>query len=149
MIYVKLNDQNQVVGVFDTDQRDSHEFNKVITGQNGWQTRHAWESFERVQQIASELTALTGNTYLPVDNGSFTWPRYDVVEAPKVGDKVSYAFNGDYYPDGEIVKITNGWRITTSTGNKYNRRKNSGNWRMIGGTWSLVQGHINERNPHF
>ena len=148
MIYVKLDEHNQVDQMCDSDN-PHYDHNEIIAGQNDWQSRHDWKSFEQVEQIAAGLTKLIGDVYLAVDQGSSTWPRYDVMKAPKVGDKVSYAFNGDYYPDGEIVGITNGWRITTSTGNKYNRRKNSGSWRKIGGTWSLVQGHINERNPHF
>jgi hypothetical protein len=71
------------------------------------------------------------------------------MEMPKVGDPVSYGFNGDYYPDGHITAITKKFQITTSTGNKYRRVKSTSGWKRTGGTWSLVKGHIYEQNPHF
>jgi len=83
------------------------------------------------------------------DNGPNVWPRFTVIDPPKVGDKVSYGFNGDYYPDGKIVAVGKNYRtVTTSTGNKYWRRKESGSW-LLNRTWSLVPGHHDERNPHF
>jgi hypothetical protein len=66
-----------------------------------------------------------------------------------MGDEVSYAFNGDYTPCGVVVKITKGFRITTSTGRVFNRSKKSAGWMMVGGTYRLVGGHISERNPSF
>lgn len=153
MIYAKVNEDGSVVDVYGSSHspHSSTEYNAVILGEdrNLWQYRRNWESFERATEIAAGLTKLTGDLYLPIDNGTSTWPRYDVIEAPKVGDKVSYAFNGDYYPDGEITHITKTFQIKTSAGNTYRRRKNTGSWRQPGGTWSLVQGHINERNPSF
>ena len=113
------------------------------------QSRWDWMTFEQVERIAAELTEVTGTLYLPTDSGEWVSPRYDIVEAPKVGDKVSYSFNGDTYPDGEIVKITaNNRFIWTSTGKKYLRRKLSGSW-VNGRTWTLVNGHRHELNPHF
>lgn len=115
------------------------------------QVKHSrdFKSFEEVEDLAKFLTALTGRTFLGYDCGASTSPRFGVFESPKVGDEVSYAFNGDYYPCGKIVKITKGWRITTSEGDVFNRRKNSPGWLKVGGTWSLVAGYINERNPSF
>ena len=111
----------------------------------------AWDfkSFAEVEALAAELTSLTGKTYLPSDAGPSVSPRYDVFQPPAVGDKVSYAFNGDYYPDGEIVRVTPSLRVITSTGSKYNRRKLTAGWVKVGGTWSLVQGHIDRRNQEF
>ena len=113
-----------------------------------WQNRWDWKDFATVQSLAKYVTAMTGKTYLPTDAGDSVSPRYDVVEAPCVGDPISYGFNGDYYPCGTIVKITKGWRITSSTGKVFNRRKESAGWRMVGGTWGMCAGHIDERNPH-
>ena len=91
-----------------------------------------------------------GDHYLAVDGGEWISPRYDVVVAPKIGEEVSYAFNGDYYPDGTIVSMSESFkRVVTSTGNVYYRRKLTGTWKMTGGTWGMVHGHINERNPSF
>ena len=115
-----------------------------------WQARADWQSFEEVEKIASHLTSITNKAFMAIDNTSSVWPQFDIIETPKVGDAVSYGFNGDYYPDGYIVSITQKMQITTSSGKKYRRYKNTSNWRSCGSrSWSLVQGHINERNPHF
>jgi hypothetical protein len=114
-----------------------------------WQSRWDWKDYATVETLAKYVTAMTGKTHLPTDAGGSTSPRYDIIEAPQVGDLVSYGFNGDYYPCGEIEKITKGWRITTSTGKVFNRRKNTAGWRMVGGTWGMCAGHIDECNPHF
>ena len=119
---------------------------------DGWISTRDLETFEEVTTLASYLTAMTGTLYLPADAGSHVSPRYDIIEAPKIGDEVSYAFNGDSYPDGTIVKISPNWMITTSTGKRYNRSRQGkgGGWRSVGGgTWSLVPGHIYEQNPSF
>lgn len=108
-----------------------------------------WKSMDYVRGLALKLTAITGKTFLPADAGPGVSPRYTVFEPPAIGDDVSYGFNGDYYPCGQIVKITKGWRITTSTGKVFNRYKESAGWRMVGGTWSMVKGVHDERNPHF
>lgn len=114
-----------------------------------WTERWSWESFAKVETIARYLTAMTGEVWLPVDNSEAVSPRYDVMRAPKVGDKISYGFNGDYYPDGEIVKISPKWMVTSSTGSTYRRRGNSAHWAKPGGTWGMVHGHVDRRNPHF
>lgn len=113
-----------------------------------WQNRWDWKDMETVERLARYVTAMKGKPYLAADRGTSTSPRYDVIEAPCVGDPVSYGFNGDYYPCGTITKITKGWRVTTSEGKVFNRRKDSSSWRMVGGTWGMVAGHIDERNPH-
>lgn len=114
-----------------------------------WQNRWDWKDYETVERLALYMTAATGKTYLPADRTESTSPRYDVILAPKVGDLVSYGFNGDYYPCGKITRITKGWRVYTDSGKTFNRVKNSGGWRMVGGTWGMVAGHIDERNPHY
>jgi len=126
---------------------DRNQLGKV----EGWryETPHDWKSFERVTELARLLEATTKRKFLPVDNGSHTSPRYGLVEPPKLGDEVSYSFNGDTYPDGVITKITPKYHITTSEGHKYRRRGNRGYWLREGGTWSLVAGHIYEQNPSF
>jgi hypothetical protein len=120
-------------------------------GSDGWQSRWDWTSFGQVCIIAQYLTAMTGKTYLGADAGSSTTPRYDIIEAPQVGDPISYGFNGDYYPDGHIERITKNWMVVSTTGSKYNRsRQGAGTgWLKVGGTWSMVAGHIFEQNPSF
>lgn len=117
----------------------------------GGQVSSRWDftTFDVAEKLAADATKLTGTLYIAIDNGPNVSPRYDIVRAPKVGDKVSYGFNGDYYPDGEITNISASLRIvTTSTGRKYYRRRLTDLW-LERGMWALVQGHIDERNPEF
>lgn len=116
----------------------------------GWLNRNDIESFEFAQRLAASASKLGKRDYLATDEGTCCSPRYDVIEAPMVGDEVSYGFNGDYYPDGKITKVSESYNtITTSTGSTYRRRGDTGCWKKPGGTWSLVRGHVNERNPSF
>ena len=107
-----------------------------------------FESLEEVEALAAKFST-DDKTLLGYDCGEYNSPRFGLIEAPKIGDEVSYAFNGDYTPCGTIVKITKGWRITTSDGKVFNRKKKSPGWMMVGGTWRLVAGHHNERNQEF
>ncbi len=116
--------------------------------------RNDFKTFERAQQIADQANAVVkgaGYTtlYLATDAGSGTSPRYDVIEAFKLGEPVSYGFNGDCYPCGHITKISSSHRrIETSEGRVFFRRKQTGNWKNSG-TWFLVSGHHSEQNPSF
>src|SRR5271167_3290648 len=152
MIYVRFDGQIPVEASYDPQKTDvpvdyGSGWHMVPMVDKRWQTRNDWKSFEEVTQIARLLEATTRQKFLPVDAGSHTSPRYDLVEPPKVGDPVSYSYNGDTYPDGEITKITPTYQITTSGGHKYRRPGNRGYWLRVGGTWSLVKGHIYEQNP--
>lgn len=109
------------------------------------------KSFDEVEKIAKELNEVVGEVrYIGTDAGEWVSPRYNVQELPKVGDEVSYSFNGDTYPDGTIVKISgkNHQIITTSSGRKYYRRRKTGGWRHDK-TWWLVSGHISTYNKEF
>lgn len=111
--------------------------------------RNDFGSIQVAEKVAAEATEMTGNRYIAIDAGSNVSPRYDVIEAPKVGDEVSYAFNGDYYPDGEIVQVSDSLRrVVTSTGGVYWRKRQTGAWKKDK-TWTMVRGHIDRRNPHF
>lgn len=117
-------------------------------------------TFEKCEAIAKAATEYheafeSADTYIAIDAGPNVSPRYDVIRCPKVGDKVSYSFNGDTYPDGEIKSISKSLRVIKTTpsegrfyGNIYYRRGLSGSW-IKDRTWTLVQGHIDERNPSF
>lgn len=114
-----------------------------------WVSRWQFETFAMAERIAASATKLTGELHIATDDGEYHSPRYDVIAMPKVGDKVSYAFNGDYYPDGEIVNISASLRIiTTTSGRKYYRRRLKGLW-LNGRMWCLVQGHVSRWNPEF
>lgn len=114
-----------------------------------WQSRWDWKSYEHVVALAAELTALTGKLHLGTDATESTSPRYDVIEAPAIGDEVSKGFNGDYYPCGKIVNITPTFQITTDTGAKFRRYKNTAGWRQAGRGFWMVGGVHDERNPSF
>lgn len=112
-------------------------------------SRWDFECFEQALLIAIQAETATGNAYLPIDNGENVSPRYDVIESPRVGDSVSRGFNGDYYPEGEIVKISDSYKvITTSTGKKFYRKGLTGRWRF-GRIWTLVAGQHSRKNPSF
>lgn len=114
------------------------------------ENRNDWRSYKAAQEVAAAL----GDGFIATDSGPYVSPRYDVIELPKVGDKVSYHFNGDHYPCGTITKISKGplfRRIETDDANGphvFWRRKLTGGW-IKDGTWFLEQGHHNELNPSF
>lgn len=106
------------------------------------------ERFESFEEAASYCKHYAPHL-IPADAGPYVWPRYSVVEPPKVGDLVSYGFNGDAYPCGFVTKISKSLRrVETSEGRVFFRRKLTGSW-ISGGTWSLIHGHVNKRNPSF
>lgn len=111
--------------------------------------RNRFHNLADAQKCADKQVARTGRPWLVCEAVNVS-PKFSVVPVPAVGDKVSYGFNGDYYPDGEIVRVSKGnLTVTTSGGHRYYRRGNTASWIQAGGTWSLVPGHINERNPSF
>ena len=117
-----------------------------------FQSRCDWKTFDRAKHIAKCLNEEykdEGRVYIATDAGSSVSPRYDVIEAPYVGDEVSYSFNGDSYPCGTIASISKTLKkITTTTGMSFYRRGESGSW-VSNGTWTLIPGHIYEQNPSF
>ena len=116
---------------------------------NGWVSRWDFKSFETAQRVAAMATAALGKLYIAIDSGEFHAPRYDVIEAPEVGVEVSRYFNGDGYPAGKIVKISKSLRrVETDQGVVFFRRKMTGAW-VNNGTWSMIVGVNNDRNPHF
>jgi hypothetical protein len=102
---------------------------------------------------AQTLAVLLGNEFLATDAGAHVSPRYDVQRTPKLGEPVSYSFNGDTYPCGHITKISafphRRIEATDETGKVcvFWRLKETGCWKY-NRTWSLVGGHREERNPH-
>lgn len=142
MLYFKLNAEGKVIDVANHSNQSDRE---------QWLTRHQIVDILHANRIASQASEATGRLHTAVDAGPCVWPRFDVEEAPRVGEKVSYGFNGDYYPDGEIVSVTPGTLrvVKTSTGNTYYRRKQTGMWLRKGGTWAMVNGHVDVRNPSF
>lgn len=136
-------------------QFDAETF-KVVSDEEArerrWQgiiCRRDIDSSTQAHALAANVSIAMKAHYIAVDNGENHYPRYDVILAPKVGDDVSHAFNGDSYPDGKIVSISKTMKlIVTDSGKKYYRVRETGSW-MHNKTWSLVSGHHNDRNPHF
>lgn len=111
--------------------------------------RQSWNTINEAEQIASDATKLTGNLHVACDRGELTWPRFDVIAMPQVGDEVSRCFNGDCYPAGKIVRISESLRrVYTSDGTVFWRVHESDSWRA-NGTWFMALGCRDERNPSF
>jgi hypothetical protein len=111
--------------------------------------RNDFKSLADAERVASDATTLTGDLYVAADRGGYTSPRYDVVEAPVVGAKVSRSFNGDSYPAGTIIKVSDSLkRVQTDDGTVFYRVGNTDSWRN-NRTWFMAYGHHNERNPSF
>ena len=132
---------------------DSRYSNGVIGA--GWIERRDFPSFEFVTRMAASASALTGEDWIPVDQGPGVSPRYDVMVRPKVGDDASRGFNGDYYPVGKIVSISAApaHRVITVDGPRgklrFYRRGLSSGWTQAGGTWGLVKGVVEGYNQEF
>lgn len=136
MIYVTRNADGNIAGVSAEHSPKS-------------ECRWDWKTMKAAVAVADEATALTGRLHIAVDSGEWVSPRFDVIEAPTVGAKVSYTFNGDYYPCGQIARISKSLRvITTDAGKTFYRRRDSAAW-VFDGMWSMVPGHINRLNPEF
>lgn len=103
--------------------------------------------FESIAQVEAYICGMAG--WVACDAGRGCFPRFYAVEAPKVGDAVSKAFNGDSYAEGEIIKVSKTLRrVETSTGEVFFRVRKTGAWRS-NRTWWLVSGHEEKRNPSF
>lgn len=108
-------------------------------------------TFERAQSVAARLNSeRPGTVWLPVDRGSHVSPQFTVIQFTiKVGDEVSMGFNGDYYPQGKVARVSKDYKIVTlENGKRFFRRKQTESWKFDG-TWGLVRGVFDERNPSF
>ena len=132
---------------------DSSYSNGVIGA--GWIERWDFPDFEFVTRLAASASALTGEDWIPVDQGPSVSPRYDVMACPRVGEDASRGFNGDYYPVGKVVSISAAptRRVITVDGPRgklrFYRRGLSSGWTQAGGTWGLVKGVVNRYNQEF
>lgn len=113
-----------------------------------WVDRHDFHTFDDAWKIAEQASDLTGDLYIATNRPN-SRPQFDVVKAPKIGDDVSYSYNGDTMPCGTITKVSKTLKkVTTSSGRTFIRVKDTGTW-LSDRMWSMVGGHINTRNPHF
>lgn len=140
MIYIAIDDEGKATG-WANDRSMFEEGTNVIS-------RWDYTDINHVTQVAADLTEATGKLFIPVDSGPTVSPRYDVIAAPVVGDQVSMSFNGDTYPMGKIVAISNTMKvITVTTGEKFYRVNSSGIWRY-NRIWTLVAGFHKSYNDH-
>ena len=123
-----------------------------------YESRNDWKTMAAAEEVAAAL----GPEYVATDAGPYVSPRYDVIALPKVGDAVSYSFNGDSYPCGHVISISAGPNFRRIVAHEprggkhvgevrehvFWRRRKTGSW-VMNGTWSLVAGHVDERNPSF
>lgn len=145
MIFAIFNANNEITGVA-TGVTAASEAIAATGGR--YESTWDWNAKDVVDDIAAKLTEVTGDLYLAVDGGPHSRPRFSVFKAPKVGDEVSKGFNGDYYPCGKIVAISKTMKkIVTDDGTVFYRRSTT-RW-LDGGTFVMVRGVHNERNPHF
>lgn len=141
MIYVTFDANGQISGVTDSYE----EAHKAPSCRD----RNDWTSKEEVDTLAAKLTEVTGDLYLGLASGGCVRPQFDIFKAPKVGDEVSMGFNGDYYPCGKIVSISKTLRkIVTDNGTTFWRRGQGARWLNCG-TFAMIPGVHNERNPSF
>lgn len=112
-----------------------------------YQVRDWPEAFELAAAL-DEVRGSSANRVVAIDAGPGVHPRFGVHLVPAQHDPVSYAFNGDSYPDGLVISVGHGPRavITTDTGSRYYRYKLTARWIKQGGTWNLVRGHISSYN---
>ena len=112
---------------------------------------HDFTSFEQVESILKIINEKFGTDYIATDAGEHCSPRFGIAELPKVGDDVSYGFNGDYYPCGKIVRVTPSLTViaedTEGHQTRFRRVKKTGGWKREGGTWWMVQGVVSKLNP--
>jgi hypothetical protein len=109
-----------------------------------------FDTMAKAEARVVELEATTGKAYVAYESDYAIEP-FVADKLPEVGDEVSMGFNGDSYPVGTIAKISKTYnRITTSTGHKFTRVGPT-RWKQGGknGTFTLTQGHVEKRNPHF
>lgn len=111
---------------------------------NNWEIK----SYAEAEALAKDLSAKYGVPVLAYDYGTSVSPRYGVIEAPSIGADSSKSFNGDSYPVGKVERISRDYKIITAGGLRFYRRKLKPVWIQAGGTWCLIGGIHNERNPH-
>lgn len=150
MIYVLFNKGLPVHVTNETPYTGTPKL-KEFPGVEYDEVKGSWEfvSLDEVEQLAAFATTQTGQKHLGYDHGESVSPRFGLIVAPVIGAEVSRAFNGDYYSAGKIVKITKGWRITTSDGTVFNRKRSSPCWKAVGGTWTMVAGSIDRLSLEF
>ena len=159
MIYMRVDAAGAVVEIsneFPEACRQPGAWARDINGNYGagWLNRNDIRDLAHAQELAASAGANLGAGFLAIDRGAHVSPRYDVIEAPALGDEVSMAYNGDYYPVGKVVGISKGYkqiRVDGPRGKKVFYRKggeNGAGW-LAERMWRLVGGVQDRLNPEF
>ena len=159
MLYLKVDANQNVIATsaqFPEECNQPGSWARDIYGNlgHGWLNRTDITSLEQAQALAESASGTLGIPHLAVDRGVGVSPRYDVIEAPMVGDEVSMAFNGDYYPIGKITRIGAGYKqikVVGPDGDKVFRRQGGDNgpgW-LYQRMWRLVAGKHSSLNQEF
>lgn len=120
MITLEFNKDGELVQVHSSFSHSRSEMERVWAAENTLVNRNDIRSPQQADLLASQATEFTEQLHIAIDRGAHVSPRFDVIRCPAVGDKVSYSFNGDSYPDGEITKVSPTLKvITTSTGSRH------------------------------
>lgn len=143
MLYIKNISENESV-VSSSAEAKLGGWNPSV-----FECRHDWSVLELAESAAKRLNAHYGyKRFIATDSGESCSPRYDVIELPKLGDEVSKSFNGDYYPCGTVTSISPTFKkITTSSGETFYRRKDTGAW--LSGPFALIKGVESRLSPEF
>lgn len=132
-----------------TTDKNNVVTNVSTTYTDGAQSRWDWDKSDitSVEELAEKATEFTGEKHEAIETGCR--PRYDIIRMPAVGDDISYSFNGDTRPCGQIASVSKTGKLITSTeGHKFYRNGKLGASWVMNKTWSMVRGHRDERNPH-
>lgn len=159
MLYMKVDTNQNVIATsaqFPEECNQPGSWARDIYGNlgHGWLNRTDITSLEQAQALAESASGTLGIPHLAVDRGVGVSPRYDVIEAPMVGDEVSMAFNGDYYFIGKITRIGAGYKqikVVGPDGDKVFHRQGNGNgpgW-LYQRMWRLVAGKHSSLNQEF
>lgn len=136
-----------------TDYNKAHDFPKNYAAIC---RSHGINTMDDANKLADLCNAdkVNSRTWIATDAGEWVSPRYDVMHIPSIGDDVSYAFNGDYYPCGKVTKITTApYRKIEATDKNgkvcvFWRQRQSGCWKY-NKTWNLIAGVHKKLNPEF
>mgnify|MGYP001598572728 FL=1 len=102
-------------------------------GQANYTSCADWRTLADAQLVAAKASTATGRPWLGVDQGTRAEHRYDVIPQPRVGDavgrRIDAAGRGVTVDEGTITSVNGTLRvITTSTGKKFYRLRESGFW---------------------
>lgn len=150
MLLVIVDDKDQPIGV-------ASDYSSIGPSTK-YKGPRSWNSFTEADMACRALNALNlpdGPFHATYDTrgrnkgGDGHIFNVQVNRIPKIGDEVSSTCNGDFYPEGRIVKISSGHLkiIVTDSGAKFTRKGYSDRW-IKGGCWAMVDGHREDRNPH-